>query len=223
MKKLLFFLVLFVTVLAGCGKKQQRTFTVINQSNWRVVVAVTNFIDDIGNNQSYGTYVIGEHNNLRGLPNQISFSLYEYGDCKLVSVNGAKIKSKTDTRLVLDDASPVTVNIVNQTGSDIIIQNEPWLGGDPVDFYYGGIYRDQYQILYNDYKPIFSNCTIITKDRTESNPMKIPVYAWQLFEITDPQKFTAFAHKYILITSNRQGLRGAWERVGGTFFLRITN
>ena len=48
MKKLLFFLVLFVTVLAGCGKKQQRTFTVINQSNWRVVVAVTNFIDDIG-------------------------------------------------------------------------------------------------------------------------------------------------------------------------------
>ena len=136
----------------------------------------------------------------------------------MVSVNGAKIKSKTDTRLVLDDASPVTVNIVNQTGSDIIIQNEPWLGGDPVDFYYGGIYRDQYQILYNDYKPIFSNCTIITKDRTESNPMKIPVYAWQLFEITDPQKFTAFAHKYILITSNRQGLRGAWERVGGTFF-----
>ena len=41
MKKILFFLVLFVIVLAGCGKKQLRTFTVINQSDWRAVVAVT--------------------------------------------------------------------------------------------------------------------------------------------------------------------------------------
>jgi len=222
MKKLFFFSVLFIVVLTGCGKKQQRTFTVINQSDWRTVVAVTDFIDDMGHPQSHGTYVIGERNNLRGLPNEVSFNVYEYGDCHLVSVNGAKIKSKTDSLLVLENAPPVTVNIVNQTGKDIAIQNEPCLGDHPVDFYYGGIYKDQFQILHNDYKRIFANRTI-TKDRTESNPMKIPIYAWQLFEITDPKKFTAFASKYILIVSNRSGLHGTWERIDDMFFLRITN
>lgn len=222
MKKILFFLVLFVIVLAGCGKKQLRTFTVINQSDWRAVVAVTDYIDDTGVTQRYDTFVIGERNNLRRLPNRVSFSLYDHGDCNLISVNGAKIKTKTDTMLILENASPVTVNVVNQTGRDVIIKNEPCLGDIPVDSYYGGTYKDQYGTLYNDYKRIFLDCSI-SKDKNESDPLKIPVYAWQLFETTEPERFTAFANKYILIVSNRQGLHTTWERVDDTFFLRITN
>ena len=220
MKKILFFL--FIVVLTSCGKKQQRTFTVINQSDWRAVVALTDCVNDIGNKQNYETYVIGERNNSRGLPNKASFILYEHGDCNLLSVNGAKIKTKTDTVLILENAPPVLVNVINQTENDIVIKNEPWLGDVPADFYYNGIYKDQYQNLYSDYNPIFPY-QIITKDRTTTNPVKIPVYAWQLFEITDPKKFTAFANKYILIVSNRHGLYGTWERVDDTFFFRITN
>lgn len=214
-------LLLLVLACAGCGGKRQRIFTVINQSDWRIVVTLTNF-NELGKKIKKANYVIGECNNLRRLPNKASFILYEQGDCNLLSVNGARIKFKTDTLLILENAPFVMVNIVNQTGKDVTIKNEPHLGGTPIDLFYDGTWGAANGNLHTDYRPVFES-KVIKKDRTQSNPVIIPMHAWQLFEIIDPQKFTAFANKYILIVSNIPDIHTTWERSGDRFFLYITN
>lgn len=222
MKKIAILLLLVLTAVAGCGKHEQRTFTVINESDWRAVVVVTDLIDDVGNEGQTSSIVIGERNNARGLPQRVSFTLGRYGDCNLASVNGAKIKSKTDSMLVLENAVPVWVSVINLTGKDVWIKNEPYLGGLPVDFYYGGRYKDLSNTVRNDYKPLFMQQRI-SHNSVESNPVQIPVYAWQLFEITDTQAFTNFAAQHILLMSDTAGLHAVWSRSGDSFFLRITN
>ena len=221
MKKVVSILLLAAAVL-GCGQKQQRILTVINQSDWRAVVTVTDFIDTLGNQNSAASYVIGAVNDPRGLSNKASFTLCEHGDCNVLSVNGAKIKSKSDTQLILENALPAIVHVINKTGKDIRIQNEPSLGNTPTDFYYSGIYQDRYGIMWTDYKPIFTR-QFIAKDRTEGNPVNMPVYAWQLFEIMDPKEFRAFAYKHITIAADAAGFYAEWERQGDDFFLKITN
>ena len=217
-----FIILLLAAAILGCGQQQQRILTVINQSDWRAVVTVTDFVDTIGNQNSAASYVIGAVHDPRGLPNRASFILCEHGDCNVLSVNGAKIKSKTDTQLILENAPSTIVHVINETGKDIRIQNEPSLGDTPSDFYYGGIYQDQSGTLWTDYKPVFPR-QLIAKDRTAQNPVNMPVYAWQLFEITDPKEFSSFAYKHITIAADTSGLYVAWERVGDDFFLRITN
>jgi len=213
-------LLLLVLICSSCGQKPQRTFTIENRSGWRVVVTATD-VDELGRRQRQANYVIGEHGGgWRKLSDSAIFNLYEYGDCNLLSVNGAKITSKTDRLMILENASPEMVRVVNTTGKDVFIKNEPYLGGALIDFNYDGTWKDADGNLHTDYRPIFE-AQVVTRDRTQSNPLIIPMHAWQLFEIKDPYLFKDFAKKHILITVNGLSTRAELERSGDSFFLYI--
>ena len=128
-------LLLLVLALAGCGKKTAM-FIVDNQSDWRVVVSITNV-----KKVDKSLYTIFKRNDPysnSAHSNRVVFEVYEESVCELISVNGAKIKTQTNNMLVLENSLPMNVLVVNKTDRNILLKNDACIRNNLEDYFYCG-------------------------------------------------------------------------------------
>ena len=128
-------LLLLVLALAGCGKKTAMLI-VDNQSDWRVVVSITNV-----KKVDKSLYTIFKRNDPysnSAHSNRVVFEVYEESVCELISVNGAKIKTQTNNMLVLENSLPMNVLVVNKTDRNILLKNDACIRNNLEDYFYCG-------------------------------------------------------------------------------------
>ena len=227
-------LLLLVLALAGCGKKTS-IFIVDNQSDWRVVVSITN-VKELGKKVDKSLYTILKHNDPYNLSsNKIIFEVYEGSVCELISVNGARIKTQTNDRIVFENSPPMNVFVVNETGRNIILKNDACIRNNLEDYFYCGDAETRDPVTNKTimlpryyYVPLFTT-PLITTQNTIEHPASIQFYAWQLSQITDTsdQKITEainhLAVETIKITDNWKPLKTYWEKTGDKLYLFLTN
>ena len=229
-------LLLLVLALAGCGKKTA-IFIVDNQSDWRVVVSITN-VKELGKKVDKSWYTIFKRNDpYSNSPhsNRVVFEVYEGSVCELISVNGAKIKTQTDNMLVFENSQPMNVLVVNKTGRNILLKNDACTRNNLEDYFYCGDVETR-DIVTNKtttlpryyYVPLFTTQSIGTQNTIE-HPASIQFYAWQLSQINDTsdQKISDainhLAAETIKITDNWKPLKTYWKKTGDKLYLFLTN
>ena len=132
-------LLLLVLALAGCGKKTAMLI-VDNQSDWRVVVSITN-VKEFGKKVDKSLYTIFKRNDPysnSAHSNRVVFEVYEESVCELISVNGAKKKTQTNNMLVLENSLPMNVLVVNKTDRNILLKNDACIRNNLEDYFYCG-------------------------------------------------------------------------------------
>ena len=130
-------LLLLVVALAGCGKRTA-IFIVDNQSDWRVVVSITN-VKELDKKVDKSLYTILKRNDpysSSAHSNRVVFEVYEGSVCELISVNGAKIKTQTNNMLVLENSTPMDILVVNETGKNILLKNDACIRNNLEDYFY---------------------------------------------------------------------------------------
>ena len=225
-------LLLVVLAVAACQMYKTTTFIVDNQSDWRVVVSITN-VRKLGKKVDKSLYTILKRNDpYRNsvLSNRAVFEVYKGSTCELISVNGAKIKTQTSDRLVLDNSNPINVLVVNKTGKNILLKNDAYIRNNLEDFFYCGDVeipdKRRFPRLY--YIPLFAP-NLVLDENTIINPVSIQLFAWQLSQITDvsDQKISDainhLAAETIKITDNGQPLKTYWKKTGNNLYLFLTN
>lgn len=229
MKKILVLLLLVLTA-AGCGKRTH-LFTIDNQSDWRVVVSITN-VKKLGKKVDKSLYTILKRNDPyrnSSHSNRVVFEVYEGSVCELISVNGAKIKTQTSNMLVLENSTPMNILVVNETGRNILLKNDACIRNNLEDYFYCGdaeINRKKIPRLY--YVPLFSTKPITTQN-TITNPVPIQFYAWQLSQINETsdentsEAINRLAAETIKITDNWNPLKTYWKKTGDKLYLFLTN
>lgn len=235
MKKITILLLLVLT-LAGCGKKTA-IFIVDNQSDWRVVVSVTN-VKELDKKVDKSLYTILKRNDPysnSAHSNRVVFEVYEGSVCKLISVNGAKIKTQTSNILVLENSPPMNVFVVNETGRNILLKNDACIRNNLEDYFYCGD-RETRDPVTNKiitlpryyYVPLFITQSITTQN-TIAHPANIRFYAWQLSQITDAsdqkisEAINQLAAETVKITDNWKPLKTYWKKAGDKLYLFLTN
>ena len=223
-------LLLLVLVLAGCGKKTAM-FIVDNQSDWRVVVSITN-VKEFGKKVDKSLYTIFKRNDPysnSAHSNRIVFEAYEGSVCELISVNGARIKTQTNDRIVFENSTPMNVLVVNETGRNILLKNDACIRNNLEDYFYCGdaeINRKKIPRLY--YVPLFIP-KAVSAQNTITNPVSIQFYAWQLSQIAEmsdqkmSEAINQLATETIKITDNWKPLKTYWEKAGNNLYLFLTN
>ena len=227
-------LLLLVLALGGCGKKTS-IFIVDNQSDWRVVVSITN-VKELGKKVDKSLYTILKHNEPYNLSsNKIIFEVYEGSVCELISVNGARIKTQTNDRIVFENSPPMNVFVVNETGRNILLKNDACIRNNLEDYFYCGDTETRNPVTNETillpryyYVPLFTTQSIATQNTIE-HPASIQFYAWQLSQITDTfdQKISEainhLAAETIKITDNWKPLKTYWKKTGDKLYLFLTN
>ena len=224
-------LLLLVLALAGCGKKTA-IFIVDNQSDWRVVVSITN-VKELGKKVDKSWYTIFKRNDPYSNSvhsNRVVFEVYEGSVCELISVNGAKIKTQTNNMLVLENSPPMNVFVVNETGRNILLKNDACIRNNLEDYFYCGdtVTRDNRKLPRYYYVPLFTTKSIAAHN-TITDPVSIQFFAWQLSQITDTsdQKISDainhLAAETIKITDNWEPLKTYWKKTGSNLYLFLTN
>ena len=227
-------LLLLVLALAGCGKKTS-IFIVDNQSDWRVVVSITN-VKELGKKDDKSLYTILKHNDpYNQSSNKIIFEVYEGSVCELISVNGARIKTQTNDKIVFENSLPMNVLVVNETGRNILLKNDACIRNNLEDYFYCGdreirdpVTNKIILLPRHYYVPLFTTQSIATQNTIE-HPASIQLYAWQLSQITDTsdQKISDainhLAAETIKITDNWKPLKTYWEKTGDKLYLFLTN
>ena len=123
-------------VSAGGVWKKTAMFIVDNQSDWRVVVSITNV-----KKVDKSLYTIFKRNDPysnSAHSNRVVFEVYEESVCELISVNGAKIKTQTNNMLVLKNSLPMNVLVVNKTDRNILLKNDACIRNNLEDYFYCG-------------------------------------------------------------------------------------
>ena len=224
-------LLLLVLALVGCGKKAA-TFIVDNQSDWRVVVSITN-VKESGKKVDKSWHTIFKRNDPysnSAHSNRVVFEVYEGSVCELISVNGAKIKTQTNNMLVLENSPPMNVFVVNETGRNILLKNDACIRNNLEDYFYCGdtVAQDGRSLPRYYYVHLFAT-QLITAQNTIINPVLIQFFAWQLSQITDisDQKasdaINRLAAETIKITDNWEPLKTYWKKTGDNLYLFLTN
>lgn len=227
-------LLLLVLALAGCGKKTS-IFIVDNQSDWRVVVSITN-VKELGKKVDKSLYTILKHNDpYNPSSNKIIFEVYEGSVCELISVNGARIKTQTNDKIVFENSLPMNVLVVNETGRNILLKNDACIRNNLEDYFYCGdreirdpVTNKIILLPRHYYVPLFTTQSIATQNTIE-HPASIQLYAWQLSQITDTsdQKISDainhLAAETIKITDNWKPLKTYWKKTGDKLYLFLTN
>lgn len=98
-------------------------FIVDNQSDWRVVVSITNV-----KKVDKSLYTIFKRNDPYSKSvrsNRVVFEVYEGSVCELVSVNGAQIKAQTNDIIVLENSPPMNVLVVNERVETSFLKTMP--------------------------------------------------------------------------------------------------
>ncbi len=201
-----------------------------NQSQWRVVVSLYG-VKELYSKVERADYVICKKDDVYGIENVSEFDVYDDSDYKLLSVNGAKIESKTANKLVLVDSTPMKIKVFNKTGRDIILKNEPCIFGGGEGFYYAG---SGYGVVDNlipnkNYIPLFQMRRIAAKNNNENNFVEMNFFAWQLSQLVQnssgkadeelSQLINQFAAENIKITDNGAKLKTTWKKIGTDLFL----
>ena len=229
-------LLLLVLALAGCGK-QTAIFVVDNQSDWRVVVSITN-VKELGKKVDKSLYTIFKRNDPysnSAHSNRVVFEVYEGSICELISVNGARITTQTNDKIVFENSPPMNVFVVNETGRNIILKNDACIRNNLEDYFYCGDTETRNPVTNKTimlpryyYVPLFTTPPITTQNTIE-HPASIQFYAWQLSQITDTsdQKISEainhLAVETIKITDNWKPLKTYWEKTGDKLYLFLTN
>ena len=224
-------LLLLVLACAGCGKKTA-TFIVDNQSDWRVVVSITN-VKELSKKVDKSLYTILKRNDPYSTSthsNRVVFEVYAGSVCELVSVNGAKIKTQTSDMLVFENSTPMNVLVVNKTGKNVLLKNNACIRNNLEDHFYCGdvITLDGRKFPQLYYVPLFAQKSIAAQN-TITNPVSIQFFAWQLSQITDvsDQKISDainhLAAETIKITDNWEPLKTYWKKAGNNLYLFLTN
>ena len=123
-------------VSAGGVWKKTAMFIVDNQSDWRVVVSITNV-----KKVDKSLYTIFKRNDPysnSAHSNRVVFEVYEESVCELISVNGAKKKTQTNNMLVLENSLPMNVLVVNKTDRNILLKNDACIRNNLEDYFYCG-------------------------------------------------------------------------------------
>ena len=210
-------------------------FIVDNQSDWRVVVSITN-VKELGKKVDKSLYTILKHNDPYNLSsNKIIFEVYEGSVCELISVNGARIKTQTNDRIVFENSPPMNVFVVNETGRNILLKNDACIRNNLEDYFYCGDTETRNPVTNETillpryyYVPLFTTPPITTQNTIE-HPASIQFYAWQLSQITDTsdQKISEamnhLAAETIKITDNLEPLKTYWKKTGDNLYLFLTN
>ena len=224
-------LLLLVLVLAGCGKKTAM-FIVDNQSDWRVVVSITN-VKEFGKKVDKSLYTILKRNDPysnSAHSNRVVFEVYEGSICELVSVNGAQIKTQTNDMIVLENSPPMNVFVVNETGRNILLKNDACIRNNLADYFYCGdaVTQNNTRLPRHYYIPLFTTQSITTQN-TITHPALIQFYAWQISQIVDASDQKAseainhLAAETIKITDNWKLLKTYWKKTGDKLYLFLTN
>jgi hypothetical protein len=229
-------LLLLVLGLAGCGKKTA-IFIVDNQSDWRVVVSITN-VKELDKKVDKSLYTILKRNDpysSSAHSNRVVFEVYEGSVCELISVNGARIKTQTNDRIVFENSPPMNVFVVNETGRNILLKNDACIRNNLEDYFYCGdtetrdpVTNETILLPRYYYVPLFTTPPITTQNTIE-HPASIQFYAWQLSQITDTsdQKISEainhLAVETIKITDNWKPLKTHWKKTGDKLYLFLTN
>ena len=223
-------LLLLILVLAGCGKKTAM-FIVDNQSDWRVVVSITN-VKEFGKKVDKSLYTIFKRNDPysnSAHSNRIVFEVYEGSVCELISVNGARIKTQTNDRIVFENSPPMNMLVVNETGRNILLKNDACIRNNLEDYFYCGdaeINRKKFPRLY--YVPLFIP-KAISAQNTITNTVSIQFYAWQLSQIAEmpdqkmSEAINRLAADTIKITNDWKPLKTYWKKTGDKLYLFLTN
>ena len=224
-------LLLLVLALVGCGKKTA-TFIVDNQSDWRVVVSITN-VKELGKKVDKSLYTIFKRNDPYSnstRSNRVVFEVYEGSVCELISVNGARIKTQTNDRIVFENSTPMNVLVVNETGRNIFLKNDACIKNNLKDYFYCGdvITSDRRKLPRYYYVPLFTT-QLITPQNTITHPVPIQFFAWQLSQIDDvsdenaSEAINRLAAETIKITDNWNPLKTYWKKTGDSLYLFLTN
>ena len=131
--------------------------------------------------------------------------------------------------LVLENSPPLNVLVVNETGKDIILQNDAYIRNNVVDYFYCGdaITRDGRQLPRYYYTPLFTP-QAITAQNTITYPVPIQFYAWQLSQIAESsdqktsEAINQLAAETIKITDNWEPLKNYWKKQGNNLYLILT-
>ena len=201
MKKIAFLLLLVLT-LAGCGKKTH-LFTIDNQSDWDVVVALTDF-KELGRFQRHSNYLIRKKT-------QFTFEFYQTGSCNLISVNGAKIINQNDSVLTLANVSPRQIKIINKTDRNLYIKNVPALPC-PV----GSDYDDP-----KFYVPLFKPLTIESTHNTETTAKVMYIYAWQMESCKKDEDLNSLAIEIAISDNSEHIYSYRWQKKDSDIFLIV--
>ena len=224
-------LLLLVLALAGCGKKTAMLI-VDNQSDWRVVVSITN-VKEFGKKVDKSLYTIFKRNDPYSNSthsNRVVFEVYEGSVCELISVNGAKIKTQTSNMLVLENSLPMNVLVVNKTDRNILLKNDACIRNNLEDYFYCGdtVAQDGRSLPRYYYVPLFATKSIAAQN-TITNPVPIQFYAWQLSQIAEmsdqkmSEAINRLAAETIKITNDWKPLKTYWEKAGNNLYLFLTN
>ena len=223
-------LLLLVLALAGCGKRTAM-FVVDNQSDWRVVVSITN-VKEFGKKVDKSLYTILKRNDPysnSAQSNRVVFEVYEGSVCELISVNGAKIKTQTSNMLVLENSQPMNVLVVNETGRNILLKNDACIKNNLEDYFYcGDVATNNIKLPRHYYIPLFATRSITTQN-TIAHPAIIQFYAWQISQIMNAsdqkasESINLLAAETIKITDNWKPLKTSWKRTGDKLYLFLTN
>ena len=232
MKKLAVLLLpMLALVFAGCGKRTAM-FIIDNQSDWRVVVSITN-VKEVGKKVDKSFYTILKRNDPysnSAQSNRAVFEVYKGSTCDLISVNDAKIKTQKSDMLILENSSPMNVLVVNETGKNILLKNDACIRNNLEDYFYCGdtVTWDNRKLPCYYYVPLFTTKSIAAHN-TITDPVSIQFFAWQLSQIIDTsdQKISDainhLAAETIKITDNWKPLTTHWKKEGNNLYLFLTN
>ena len=196
-------LLLLVLALAGCGKKTH-LFTINNQSDWDVVVALTDF-KELGRFQTHSNYLIRKKT-------QFTFEFYQTGTCNLISVNGAKIINQNDSILTLANVLPRQIKLINKTDRNLYIKNVPALPC-PV----GSDYDDP-----RFYVPLFKPLTIENTHNTETTAKVMYIYAWQIESCKKDEDLNSLAIGIDISGNSGQVYSYYWQKKENDIFLIVS-
>lgn len=184
MKKIVLFL-LFLLSLFGCSAYKTMPFIIDNDSDWNIVVSVKNCYET-GKKRSHLNYMIPRRSSY-------TLSLYSNGSCDLISVNGAKIIKATSSELILKNDTPKKIKVINLTGQNVNLVNEPNLPC-PLNKYY---------VEY--YVPLFRPITIQSIHNSLLLSKEMYIHAWQMEFCKTDVALNNLAIK--IVTSNNCGYK----------------
>lgn len=224
-------LLLLVLACVGCGKKTAM-FVVDNQSDWRIVVSITN-VKELGKKVDKSLYTIFKRNDPysnSAHSNRAVFEVYEGSVCELISVNGAQIKTQTNNMIVLENSQPMNVFVINETGRNILLKNDACIRNNLEDFFYCGdtVTSDGRKLPRYYYIPLFDS-QVITAQSTIKHPALIRFYAWQFSQVAESsdentsEAINRLAAETIKITDNLKPLKTYWKKTGDNLYLFLTN
>lgn len=171
MKKIKKVFILSVLLFIACKKPVYR-LKIDNQSDWDIVVNITN-LKELGTYQKFSNYLIPKRDTCY-------FDILHNGTCKLLSVNGAKIHFSDKSSMILTNDEPVEIKVINKTAKNFLLYNVPLLPVPLCEYYV------------KHYRPNFSNVNISDSD-TESNPKVLKIYGWQIKQCKNERELNSLA------------------------------